>query len=600
MATENLLTHTLILLSAPVIAVPLAKRLGLGSVLGYLGAGMIIGPSALALIHDPEHILHIAELGVVMLLFLIGLELNPHRLWSMRRRILGLGGGQIGATAITLMLLILLPLGLSWQVALVLALGLSLSSTAMALQLLTEKNLLPTPGGQAGFAVLLSQDIAVIPMLALLPLLGATPAGGGWIDGAKAIAAVAAIVISGHYLLPPIFRWIAGTRLREVFTASALLLVLGIAALMQSVGLSMALGSFLAGVLLAESEYRHALESDLLPFKGLLLGLFFLAVGMSVDFALLIQQPLLILAAVFALVSIKMLILLLLAHLHNLPVKQLPLFALLLSQGGEFAFVLFSVAGQGGILPSELHQLAVVVVALSMLTTPLLLLLHERLLEPRLTGEVSRSDETIDEHNPVIIAGFGRFGQIVARLLHANGIGTTLLDHDPAHIELVRRFGFKVFYGDSARLELLHAAGAEQAKLLVLAIDDRERSVQVAEMAKREFPHLSVIARAWDVPHYFDLLDKKVDYAERETFEGALRLAVVALQRFGFTPERAQRAANLFREHDERTLIERLYPIHREDLSKRIEVATEARHELEALFEEDERVNRAKESSRQE
>jgi glutathione-regulated potassium-efflux system ancillary protein KefC len=593
MDDHSLLYGAILYLAAAVITVPVFKRLGLGAVLGYLVAGVAIGPWGLGLIRDVETILHVAELGVVLLLFLIGLELNPHRLWAMRRPILGLGGAQVAATTIALTAAGLL-FGLDWRAALVAGMGLALSSTAIALRVLTERNLLPTPGGNAGFSVLLFQDIAVIPMLAALPLLAPTAgaglegaSGSGWLEALARLGVIGAIVVGGHYLLRPVLRLIAATGLREIFTAFALLLAMGTAALMQTVDLSMALGAFLAGVLLADSEYRHALESDIEPFKGLLLGLFFIAVGMSIDFGLLLDSPLLVLALVTGLVAIKAAVLYALAVLYPLPAPQRPFFALVLSQGGEFALVLFSAARGLHCLSPELSALLMGVVALSMLTTPLLLGLYEGLIEPRLRGPAeTRPMDAVEGHDhSVIVAGFGRVGQIVARLLNANGIETTILDHDPEHIEIIRRFGFKVFYGDAARLDLLRAAGADRARLLVLAIDDRAQALKIVDLVREHFPNLSILARAWDVFHLLQLQDKGVTRVEREAFEGALRMGESALNRLGFGAWAAKQAANRFRAHDQ-ALIADLLAHFQEDIEVRAAISASAgerlREEMEA------------------
>jgi len=592
MDDHGLLYGPILYLAAAVITVPVFKRLGLGAVLGYLVAGVAIGPWGLGLIRDADRILHVAEFGVVLLLFLIGLELNPHRLWALRRPILGLGGAQVAATTIALTAAGLL-FGLDGRAALVAGMGLALSSTAIALQVLTERNLLPTPGGSAGFSVLLFQDIAVIPMLAALPLLA--PAAGlegasgpGWLEALARLGVIGAIVVGGHYLLRPVLRLIAATGLREIFTSFALLLVMGTAALMQTVDLSMALGAFLAGVLLADSEYRHALESDIEPFKGLLLGLFFIAVGMSIDFGLLLDRPLLILALVMGLVAIKVTILYGLAVLYPLPAPQRPFFALVLSQGGEFALVLFSAAlGLRGLSP-ELSGLLMGVVALSMLTTPLLLGLYEGLIEPRLCGPVETRpmDPVEGQDHSVIVAGFGRVGQIVARLLNANGIETTILDHDPEHIETIRRFGFKVFYGDAARLDLLRAAGADRARVLVLAIDDPAQALKIVELVRDHFPNLSILARAWDVFHLLQLQDKGVTQVEREAFEGALRLGESALNRLGFGAWAAKQAANRFRAHDQALLADLLAHF-QEDIEVRATISASARERLREEMEAD-------------
>jgi len=591
---HSLLFNVFVYLLAAVIAVPISKRLGFGAVLGYLLAGIIIGPWGLSLIREAEDILHFAEFGVVLLLFAIGLELNPRRLWTMRKPILGLGGAQVVVTALIL-IGIEMAFGLTGSVALVAAMGLSLSSTAMALQLLMEKNLLSTPAGHSGFSVLLFQDIAVIPMLAVIPLLGASAVdaattGFDWAGLLEAVGVIVLIVVGGRFALRPVLRLIAATGLREVFTAFALLLVIGTALLMQTVGMSMALGSFLAGVLLAESEYRHALETDIEPFKGLLLGLFFIAVGMSIDFGILLRDPLLIIGLALGLVAIKAVILYLLGRLYGLPVRQLPLFALVLSQGGEFAFVLFGVAQTAGVLPTAINDTLVVTVALSMLTTPLLMVIHDKLIEPRLDhAPAPPMDEMEDKGHPVIIAGFGRFGQIVGRLLHANGIDATVLEHDPNHIETLRRFRFKVFYGDASRLDLLRAAGAESAKVLVVAIDEREGAIRLIELVRENFPHLQIISRAWDVAHAFELLEAGVHVYERETFEGALKLGEEALKRLGFTTWRAKQAAHRFRAHDEETLHE-LYKHYHEDFDVRVNISANARESIRETMQADEDI----------
>jgi glutathione-regulated potassium-efflux system ancillary protein KefC len=470
--------------------------------------------------------------------------------------------------------------------------GLSLSSTAMALQLLTEKNLLPTPAGHSGFSVLLFQDIAVIPMLAVIPLLSIGTedinAGFDWLALLEALAVIVLIVVGGRFILLPVMRLIAATGLREVFTAFSLLLVIATGLLVQAVGMSMALGAFLAGVLLAESEYRHALESDIEPFKGLLLGLFFIAVGMSIDFGILLREPLLIVGLALGLVALKAVILLLLGRIYGLPSRQLPLFALVLSQGGEFAFVLFSVAQSSGIFSTTVTNTLIVTVALSMLTTPLLMVLNDRFLERFLDrAPAPPMDEIEDAGHSVIIAGFGRFGQIIGRLLHANGIDATVLEHDPNHIETLRRFRFKVFYGDACRLELLRAAGAERADMLVVAIDEADAALRLIDLVHENFPQIKIVARAWDVAHVFELLEHRVDVYERETFEGALRLGEEALKLLGFSAWRAKQAAHLFRAHDEETLRE-LYHNYHEDLDVRVRISADARERLREMMQSDE------------
>ena len=588
MNEHSLLFNAFVYLLAAVLAVPISKRLGFGAVLGYLLAGVVIGPWGLRLIREAEDILHFAEFGVVLLLFAIGLELNPGRLWAMRKPILGLGGAQV-VVSTAVLTGIGLVLGLQLSVAVVAAMGLSLSSTAMALQLLTERNLLPTPAGHSGFSVLLFQDIAVIPMLAVIPLLGVSSAaetgsGFDWLALVQAIGVILLIVVGGRIALRPVLRLVATTELREVFTAFTLLLVIATALLMQAVGMSMALGAFLAGVLLAESEYRHALESDIEPFKGLLLGLFFIAVGMSIDFGILLRDPVLIAGLALSLVAVKAVILYVLGRIYRLPSRQLPLFALVLSQGGEFAFVLFGVAQSFSVFPAGITDTLIVTVALSMLTTPLLMVVNDRFIAPRLDhAPPPPMDAMEDQGHPVIIAGFGRFGH----LLHANGIDATVLEHDPDHIETLRRFRFKVFYGDACRLDLLRAAGADRAKVLVIAIDGREGSVRLSELVRENFPHLQIVSRAWDLAHVFELLEEGVDVVERETFEAALRLGEETLKRLDFTAWRAKQAAHRFRTHDEETLRE-LYQHYHDEFDVRIRISADARERLREIMQSDE------------
>lgn len=576
MSADGFLQQAFVYLAASVAAVPLAKRLGLGSVLGYLLAGVVIGPFALGLVGDEgQDVMHFAEFGVVMMLFVVGLELEPSLLWRLRSPILGLGGLQVALTSL-LVAGAAMAAGLPWPAAVAVGMTLSLSSTAIVLQSLAERGLMKTAGGQSAFAVLLFQDIAVIPMLALFPLLGSghgAAAGGegheapvSWLSGLPAwaatlavLAAVAAIVVGGRFLVRPLFHAIARTRLREIFTAAALLLVIGIALLMQRVGLSPALGTFLAGVVLANSEYRHELESDLEPFKGLLLGLFFVAVGASIDFALILSRPLLVAGLVAAVLAIKFAVLLALARLFRLGTDQGLLLAFALPQVGEFAFVLFSFANQEGVLGTEITSPLVAAVALSMALTPLLLLFNERVAQPRF-GACStappREADAIDEHAPVLIAGFGAFGSTVGRLLRANGVQTAVLDVDSDRVDLLRRMGLKVYYGDATRHELLAAAGAEEARLLVLAVDTPERTMELVRTAQKHFPRLEILARAfeWDDAH--DLLEAGVTHVYRESVDTSLRLGTDALRLLGFRAHQAQRAAQKFLRHDEESVRE--------------------------------------------
>jgi glutathione-regulated potassium-efflux system ancillary protein KefC len=585
---HNLLLNALIYLAAAVVAVPIAKRLGLGAVLGYLLAGIAIGPWGLKLISEVEDILHFSEFGVVLLLFLIGLELDSKRLWSLRRPIFGWGGAQVACVTAVLAAAGML-LGADWKTALIAALGLSLSSTAVALATLGERNLMATPAGSAGFAILLFQDLAAIPMIALIPLLGVAAtqgSGQGWLGALKVAGVIAALIASGRYLLRPALRAIAKTGMREIFTAFALLLVIAIGVLMQSVGMSMALGTFLAGVLLAESEYRHALETDLEPFKGLLLGLFFIAVGMSVDFGVLLARPLLVTALVILYLAIKTGVLYGLSRYFAIARGQQVLFSLLLSQGGEFAFVVFGAAATAGVFTPAISSLLVLVVALSMVATPLLLLAYDKWIAPRYRNANRRPDdeiETQDDH--VIIAGFGRFGQIVGRLLHANRIPLTVLDHDPDQIDLLRKFGFKVFYGDATRIDLMHQAGAAKARALVVAIDGVEDSLELVDAVRRDFPNLTILARARNVTHLYDLMDRGVTIIERETFESALQMGRRALEQVGFSAERAEQASIKFRAHNIKTLYA-VYPYYK-DQQQMVSLARQAREELEQMFARD-------------
>jgi monovalent cation:proton antiporter-2 (CPA2) family protein len=552
MQPHGFLEQALIYLAAGVIAVPLFARLGLGSVLGYLAAGVAIGPWGLALIAQPQTVLEFAEFGVVMLLFLIGLELDPDRLWALRRSIFGMGATQVLATGAAVTGVALL-LGQTFAVALVCGMGFAMSSTAIGLAILQEKNLLATPGGQASFAVLLFQDLAVIPLLLVVVMLGGGKASLDWRAIAIGLGLIAVIIVGGRLLLRPVLRVIAGTRLREVFIAFALLLVLGIAALMEAVGLSMALGAFLAGVLLADSEYRHELELDIEPFKGLLLGLFFIAVGMSIDLGLFARIPHVILAIAVGLVFLKIII--------HYPIAQTfgycgradaTLFAISLSQVGEFAFVLFGAASS--ILPGETLKVLNAAVAVTMVTTPFLVMLYERVLAPRFAGtQITRETDVVDEANPVIVAGFGRFGQVVARVLSGMRIKATLIDHDPNQVELVRRFGSKAYYGDATRMDVLEKAGAERARLLIVAIDDAEGAMRVVQRVRQRFPDLRLLVRAHSRTDAFEYMEMGVP-AMRETFGSALDAAEEALRLLSYSPAAARRVIERFRKHDEEML----------------------------------------------
>jgi len=581
------LSNAFIYLGAAVLAVPLSKYLGLGAIIGYLAAGIAIGPWGLGLVTDVESILHFAEFGVVLMLFLVGLELEPRRLWSLRRPIFGGGGAQLLGCTLAIGG-VALAFDVRWQIALIAALGLALSSTAIALQALQERNLLRTGSGQAGLSILLFQDMAAIPILALLPLLGDVSASDTALapmhpalKAIKIIAIIGAIILGGRLLVRPLLRWIARSKTPEIFTAAALLLVVGIATLMQATGMSMALGAFLAGVLLAESEYRRELETDLEPFKGLLLGLFFVAVGMGIDFGVLRQSPWLMAAILGGFVLLKLLVIYVLAQVMRLPLQERPVFTVLLAQGGEFAFVVFQAAAGARVLPPDTASLLTGAVALSMLLSPLLLVLIDKWLLPRWAARNGPQLEEISEQQdaPVLIAGFGRYGQMVARLMFAHGYRCTLLDHDAEMIEVARAFGFPVFYGDATRLDLLRISGAATARVLVVAVDDPEQSLKIIDLAQQHFPQLQIVARARDVTHWYQLRDRGITLMEREVFESSLRSARSVLELLGQTPEEARLAARRFRQHN-LALLEQMYP-HHKDRAKLIAVAKQGRQQLE-------------------
>ncbi|MCG8016150.1 MAG: monovalent cation:proton antiporter-2 (CPA2) family protein [Candidatus Thiodiazotropha sp. 'RUGA'] len=575
----GLLFQAFIYLCAAVIAVPIAKRLGLGSVLGYLLAGIFIGPVIGLVGSETQTIQHFAEFGVVMMLFLVGLELQPRMLWEMRNRLIGLGGLQVALTT-ALITAAALMVGLYWSVALTVGLIFSLSSTAIVLQTLNEKGLSKTEGGRAGFSVLLFQDIAVIPMLALIPLLALPELVGGggdslatageshgdaghhhemslvaglpgWAHALVVLGAIASVLLGGHFLSRPMFRFIAESRLREIFTASALMLVIGIALLMTLVDLSPALGTFLAGVVLANSEFRHELESDIEPFKGLLLGLFFITVGAGIDFNILFNDTLTILSLTVGVIAIKGLVLYGLARAFRLTTTDGWLLTLGLAQAGEFGFVLLSFSLQNQVLPAELASTLSLVVALSMLLTPVLFILYDKLILNRQPESDERQADTIDETGSVIIAGNGRFGQIVNRLLVASGVQTTVLDHQADIINMLSKVGVKSYYGDASRPELLHAAGIESAKAVVIAIDDRSRTLEMVEHIRRHYPKVKILARAFDVNHLYLLNKAGVDIAVRELFDSSLELGKATLRAVGVHPFKVEKMSTAFRKHDE-------------------------------------------------
>ncbi|MDN6886448.1 monovalent cation:proton antiporter-2 (CPA2) family protein [Variovorax sp. CAN2819] len=552
------LTNSLIYLSAAVLVVPLSKALGLGSIIGYLVAGIAIGPWGLGLVSSVEDVLHFAEFGVVLMLFLVGLELEPRRLWNLRRPIFGWGTAQVLSCAAVLFA-VGCAVGAGWRVALVAALGLALSSTAIALQVFGERNLLKTPSGQAGFSILLFQDVAAIPILALLPLLAGATAAEQSITGleraleaAKIIGVIGGIILGGRLLLRPILRWIARSDTPEIFTAAALLLVVAIAALMQLVGLSMALGAFLAGVLLAESEYRRELETDIEPFKGLLLGLFFIAVGMSINFGVLIASPWVMAMLVVGFMAIKLVVIYSLAKAMGIAYQERPVFTLLIGA-----------------------------VALSMLLSPLLLVLLDRFVLPRYSRNTGTKLEEISEQQDakVLICGFGRYGQIVGRMLMSQGLRVTVLDHDADTVEGLRQFGFRVFYGDATRLDLLRTAGAGTAKVIVVAVDDIEQSLEIVDLVKENFPQARIIARARNVTHLFQLRDRGVTEVEREVFESSLRSARSTLEALGWPAHEARESAMRFRRRNIE-LSNEIYP-HYKDRAKLIAANKAGRQQFE-------------------
>lgn len=557
----------LVFLAAAVLAVPLARWLRLGAILGYLVAGVLIGPAVLGLVPESTAIPEVAELGVVLMLFLVGLELEPKRLWAMRRPIFGWGSVQLLGCAATLAALGL-ALGYPWRLTVVVSLGLAMSSTAVALAVLAERNLGRTTAGESILSVALLQDIAAIPVLALVPVLALGGAhgdgdGAGWLAAAKAVGAIVTIIFGGRLLLRPALRWIAHSKTPEIFTAAALLLVLGTAALMQAVGLSMALGAFLAGVLLAESEYRRELETDLEPFKGLLLGLFFIAVGMGLDLRAVAAQPGLVAALVVALLVCKTVVLALMAKAMKIPLVERPAFVILLAQGGEFGFVVFQLAQGEGMIDAAQNSALVAAVALSLALTPLLLSGGDRLMSQKLArrGAAKHPETPPPPPAPILIAGSGRYGQVIARMLRAGGLEATVLDHDAEAIESLRRFGWTVYYGDATRLDLLKTAGAASARLLVIAIDDIGQSVAIARLAREHFPQLTVVARARNVQHYYQLHDAGVRHIERETFDAALMSARSVLELTGMEPHAARRQAMRFRRHNI-DMLERMVPLH--------------------------------------
>jgi len=578
--------QAVVFLAAAVVAVPLFTRLGVGAVLGYLAAGMVIGPWLLGFVSDVETILHFAELGVVLLLFVIGLELRPSRLWALRRPVFGLGTAQVVVTGLVLTGAGV-AFGLPPTAAFMAGLSLSLSSTALVLQILAEKNQLTTHHGRTSFAVLLFQDLAALPLLAVFPLLG----GGGasadtdWTGAAKAIGMILAVIVFGRWLLRPYLRLAASARVHDIFIAATLLVPVGTALLMAQVGLSMALGAFIAGVLLADSEYRHQLEADIDPFKGLLLGLFFIAVGMSVDLGLVIERPLTLLGLTLGLVATKAVVAYALVRLVRYPHAAAVNTAFLISQGGEFAFILFGVAAGTGGLDKPLADMLTVVVSLSMAVTPLIVTLNDKWLRIGSAAEPPPFDTIDPQDHRVIIAGFGRFGQMIARTLRMKKIPFTALEASFEQVDFVRKFGNRIYFGDASRLELLRAARADLAEVFVLAIDDVDVSVKTAEVLRKHYPHLRIYARARNRVHAYRLMDLGVDKVMRETFLSSVELARDVLVGLGHSTAEADAAASLFRRHDEE-LLARQHAIY-EDEAQLIAATRAGAEELERLFEQD-------------
>jgi len=594
---EHFLLQLFIFLAAAAIAVPVAKKLGLGSVLGYLIAGIVIGPFCLSLIGDIEEVMHFTEFGVVMMLFLVGLELKPSLLWQMRTPILGMGGAQVVVSSIIIggTALFFLP----WQQSLAIGLILSLSSTAIVLQTLREKGLMNTSAGRSIFSVLLFQDLAVIPMLAALPLLATFTIhdGGnhssalfdisslpGYLKILVTLLAILSIFFIGKFASRPIFRAIAATRVREIFVAAALALVVGISLLMTVVGLSPALGTFLAGVVLADSEYRHELESDIEPFKGLLLGIFFISIGASLNFTLIGEKILLIFGLTVGLIILKGLVLACTGFIFKMTGKERSLFTIALAQGGEFGFVLFQFSKTNGVLPSETIEPLISAVAISMFLAPLLFLAHDKFLSSRQEEETHRDTDTIDRSgHKVILAGFGRLGTDLGRFLISAGIKPVILDHDAANVDVLRKFGFEVYYGDITRLDLLEAAGAAEAEVLIITIGDLEKSRELIGLAAKHYPHLKIAVNASDRSSAYELMDLKITTIRRETFGSALALGQDALKLLGFDPYEAHRLMRIFQKNDEEMMPE-LYKMHREDEEQYISMYQKHTADLEELM----------------
>lgn len=586
-----MLTTSAIFLAAAVVAVTLFHRLGLGSVLGYLAAGALIGPSGLGLAHEVDGTMHFAEFGVVLLLFLIGLELQPSRLWKMRHAVFVLGGAQVLATALAVGLGAF-TLGTSRNAAIAIGVAFAMSSTALATQLLSEKHELAAAHGRMAFGILLFQDVAAIPALALIPLLGTAKEASTRSPAAQialVVGVITLLVVAGRFLLRPAFRLVAQAHSHELSTASGLLVVVGTAMVMHAVGLSMALGAFIAGVLLADSEYRHELEANIEPFKGLLLGLFFMAVGMSANLRVLIARPAAVFGLVVAVIAVKFVVLLVLARVARHSLRAGTSLGVSISQGGEFAFVIFTVAEGASVLSRATVELLVLVVTLSMVMTPLLFQLRDAIVQRMDAGTDKREFDTIqDDGSRVIIAGFGRFGQIVGRILRLKRIPFTALDASATHVDFLRRFGNRIYYGDASRVDLLRAAHAERASVFVLAIDDFEASMRTLKTVQEHFPHLRVVARARNRQHAYALLGAGVETVIRENFAGSLEASRLTLEEVGFTTEQARATVRRFARYDE-DMVRKTYTL-RDDEKALIESAKTYSAELERIFQEDERA----------
>jgi glutathione-regulated potassium-efflux system ancillary protein KefC/glutathione-regulated potassium-efflux system protein KefB len=587
------LAQIAIFLLAAIIAVPLSRKLGLGAVLGYLGAGMIIGPWGLKLIDNVEAMLHISEFGVILLLFIIGLELQPSRLWVLRKQVFGLGSAQVAATGLVLGGIALI-MGWTWQAALVTGIGLAMSSTAFVLQTLAEKKQLTMRHGRESFAILLFQDLAVIPLLAALPFLAhslgvsstATHGGNGWLDAAKAVGIIVALIVSSRYLIRPLFRLVATHGGNEIFTATALFIVIGVTLLMDLAGLTASLGAFLAGMLLADSEYRHELEADIEPFKGLLMGLFFISVGMSANLGLLAKQPMAIAAIVAGMIAIKFVLLYVIGRLAGTEAPSARKLGLALAQGGEFAFVLFAAAASAGILATPVSQMLIVAVTVSMLIAPLLFVLEDKVLAPTLDHKATREFDTIEApQGHVVIAGYGRVGQIVTRVLSLKGLPFVALEKDAEHVDSVRQYGGKLYFGDATRIELLRAANVGGARLFVLAIDDPEDSVKCAQLVRHHFPNVPIIARARNRTHAHRLADMGVTRYYRETWYASLEMALQSLLQLRFSLSDATTTIAKFRDHD-LALLKRQQAVYLDE-TKLMQTTREASEELVTLFEMD-------------